>query len=144
VPELRKVLVSTIKETGMGKVRKVVVWLLVDGALWSAAVAGVVLGVEWAANLFKFLTVLAALLAVFVAVVATIITAVKPDDFDWPEHPARRLARWTDFALMLFLAAHGWFFYATLVGVQIACSFWVGAASDGSAEKAADAAPTAP
>lgn len=104
-------------------------WLLVDGTVWTMAVLGAGFSVGWAGNLFKFLTILATLLAIFVAVVTPFVAAAEEaeiidDDGDLPNPPTRKAARFTDAALMLFLAAYGWFFYAALVLIQILCSFW--------------------
>lgn len=118
--------------------RKLFLWLAMDGVWWATAVAGVAFGVGWAANLFKFLTVLAAMLAVFTAGATTILVAAESDDIDaMTGHPARKLARYTDAALMFFLAAYGWFGYATLVALMIVCSLWYSGTLDLRKEKMA-------
>lgn len=110
---------STVKRWG--------VWLLLDGPWWALAVLGVVYGVGWAANLFKFWTIVVTILLVFTAIVVTF----AGDDIDAPpKHGAGKLSRFTDALVMLLLAAYGWFGYATLVAVQIVCSLLYRAALD--------------
>ena len=90
-------------------------WVVINAAVLYLAVQACFFSVEWAGNLLKFI------LWVF-AVLYTMIAASK-DGKAMARKKGTGVPAWlsasSDWALICILAAHGWFFYATLALVQM-------------------------
>lgn len=97
-------------------------WVLQNGAVVGLAWYGVVEGVEWAANILRFLIPLVIALYVLLLIGINADAAIKRKAKEAGPSVPGWLNLAYDLALALFLAAHGWFVYAGLVMVLWALS----------------------
>lgn len=96
----------------MSRTMKAARWTLVNGAIAALVWGGVRNGIDWQANVFRFLFWLDAVVAVF----AALIVDEDPDLRAKIVKAGHSVPDWldgaSDMALGIFLAAHGWLGYA--------------------------------
>lgn len=106
--------------TAWTRTKKIVGWVAVNGACWLLLALGTVGGLAWAFNVWAFATWFFTLLYIFVSVVlvlsALLETKVEPinAEFGVP----KVITFLSDFAMAIFAAATGHWFYAWLVIIE--------------------------